>query len=887
MNEELLKYYEYLKGQKADVPDTFESFNATLSDDISARKYYDYLRQNDFDTPDSYESFQSTFGLKKKSLQDGIGDVLAPVFAEPQGGSQPVQTASAEQPIASPSDQGEILVNAPQVVQPTDEGFMDISKPVPGFVLPTEPTEFERLKAIHDDRALRKGLGIDGPDPMTAMEQAGSFAGSFNKPIVDMISSIPKAGAIVRRYLDVAMGNDPKPVQAYDMYKLGAAIDKKALDLGITYTDPRNAGSFFGEGVPSGLGSVLAIMSTGGGASAESAMAKTSVKELGLLDAGVLAGKDLGRMATTRPVVAGANMMGIQEFQQAKAAGATDEMALDVYLKNLPIGATEAIPMERAFARIANFTGGLGQVAKAATVGALEEGAQEGLQQWLTNKVAAGTYDPKREPWADLVSSMGVGAFIGFFLPMLGKAGQILTADQQKETVAAINKVLKEESVVAPKADVGTGDFTNLDKLVAEQEAKADEKPQPQPAEAKQPEQPGPAPAPETPKEEALPPKAKPEGEVKKSGVYADVPADLQERGEQVPSNLVAKTRFRNGDRIFAFPEQDAEPVELTSVAQMDKYASDQLMAYKPQEDVDKVQAIIDNEDLTTQEIADEIEALEDHPKASELSSAIKKYKAEIEEDYDKWGGRGDSEQYEEEFLAEVRRIIGPVESQPEKEVAKPEEKVDPTEPGGEKFEELRQQLESATGEEYDDEAVQLHVDASGGWDAEEDQGKPAEEVVQPKESEAYVPKDGWETHLIKAREYATNLGIDFKGKGLPDLVGEINKKLEEKPAGTPTTGEKAEPKVRITPEKVYSSKEIQKPKERSKEDIDWIMTTRLPKEKRGESVNVKLIRNGKEETISMPAHEVIVDFKNRLGLKKTTDGKSSMEQLIDCFGKK
>ena len=65
--DELEKYYQYLKGAKADVPPTFESFKTTLSDDKTSRQYYQYLRDNKFDTPDNYDSFSNTFGLKKKA----------------------------------------------------------------------------------------------------------------------------------------------------------------------------------------------------------------------------------------------------------------------------------------------------------------------------------------------------------------------------------------------------------------------------------------------------------------------------------------------------------------------------------------------------------------------------------------------------------------------------------------------------------------------------------------------------------------------------------------------------------------------------------------------------------------------------------------------------
>lgn len=66
MNEELKKYYDYLKISNADVPDNYESFAETLSDEAQAKTYFDYLKANKFDTPDTYESFAETFNLQKK-----------------------------------------------------------------------------------------------------------------------------------------------------------------------------------------------------------------------------------------------------------------------------------------------------------------------------------------------------------------------------------------------------------------------------------------------------------------------------------------------------------------------------------------------------------------------------------------------------------------------------------------------------------------------------------------------------------------------------------------------------------------------------------------------------------------------------------------------------
>ena len=69
---ELEKYYNYLKSKGADVPDSFQSFSNTLSDEQQAKKYYQYVRQKGYDAPPTFESFSSTFGLKKKRYRTGF-----------------------------------------------------------------------------------------------------------------------------------------------------------------------------------------------------------------------------------------------------------------------------------------------------------------------------------------------------------------------------------------------------------------------------------------------------------------------------------------------------------------------------------------------------------------------------------------------------------------------------------------------------------------------------------------------------------------------------------------------------------------------------------------------------------------------------------------------
>lgn len=53
----------------------------------------------------------------------------------------------------------------------------------------------------------------------------------------------------------------------------------------------------------------------------------------------------------------------------------------------------------------------------------------------------------------------------------------------------------------------------------------------------------------------------------------------LQQHGEQIVSRIDAELRWNDGQRLFAFHDQDGEPHEVRSLAELNNYAPDQLMA--------------------------------------------------------------------------------------------------------------------------------------------------------------------------------------------------------------------------------------------------------------------------------------------------------------------
>ena len=318
-----------------------------------------------------------------------------------------------------------------------------------------------------------------------ALTKGASATGAFNKPIISMASSIPKFAGIatnaLERLTNMALGKEAPDIEGNSFYKLGKWMDDKALEIGVTATDPRLDDSFLLNDIPSGLGSVASILATGnfGAASGIATQAtKFGAKE---------ALKETAKAITKRPTLASGNMMGVDEFEQAIASGQSEGKSLINYFGGLGAGFTETIPLERALTRINKITGGkLVDIAKAGTVGALEEMTQEGIQQYITNKVAQGTYDPERDLFQDVWRSMRAGGAIGLLLPGIGVAMRSMSPEQRAETKSVLNKILREkanaEGIKVETPDGVLGNDANAQKQTPDEAAQG----QPVPSQAKQ-----------------------------------------------------------------------------------------------------------------------------------------------------------------------------------------------------------------------------------------------------------------------------------------------------------------------------------------------------------------------------------------------------------------
>lgn len=269
-------------------------------------------------------------------------------------------------------------------------------------------------------------------------------------------------------------------------YKVGDAIDKYENIVQDPY-DPRVNSTY--QAVGEGLGNV-AIMAATGGAGSAGAVAKAPTLAGRL---GQLAGR-IGKNAVTAPGIIGGSMVAAPEWEEAKAAGLDDDQAFETLMKNYLVGQTEAIPIQNFLSRLNKATGGgLLQYVKRVGTQALEEGVQEAVQTYLTNKIAEKDYDPDRDPMFQVLESAKVGGIVGAILPMVGsvrarapKPTQVKLDRKIAEVQAnkAINELTTDPETDATIDEAGTLSAAErsvvegkaVEKAVQEEQAEVDSK---------------------------------------------------------------------------------------------------------------------------------------------------------------------------------------------------------------------------------------------------------------------------------------------------------------------------------------------------------------------------------------------------------------------------
>ncbi|MHC4278454.1 MAG: hypothetical protein ACYSTI_14225, partial [Planctomycetota bacterium] len=273
-------------------------------------------------------------------------------------------------------------------------------------IQPAVPTREDELQEILQAREMVAGIGAKtytGPSiyeetqaypEVSTTRKLGQVVGSFAKGLGMTVSALPESVAIAGKALDDAL---PEKIQSYPdqetkdlaTYRAGQAVHDMLEDL--FPDDPELQNSFLFSHLPRGFGSLFSFMGTG------------------------LLGRATGGTAWAVTALTGAAVESSFAYREAKEAGASEEEARWVAALNIPGGASEAIPVGRAFARMDKASrGGLKRLVMNMAAGGLEELTQETFFQTVPgNIVAQQIYDNEREWLEGTPVAAGVGGITG------------------------------------------------------------------------------------------------------------------------------------------------------------------------------------------------------------------------------------------------------------------------------------------------------------------------------------------------------------------------------------------------------------------------------------------------------------------------------------------
>jgi len=220
------------------------------------------------------------------------------------------------------------------------------------------------------------------------------------KSLINDVAGIPEWISIAAVNLSKAMNwesQEQDPTQLAG-YKLGSAMRRAAHDL--FPQNPEYQDEFLTTTLPGGVGSAVGYIGT------------------------MLLTKGMPISTPTLSAFMGASSVSAQEYRNAIEAGASDEDAMKTWIANMPIGASEAIPINRAFSKINKATGNsitkylkrliTKEGLQEASINGLEEAIQESIQNFATNATARELYDAERK----LTEGVAEGGLAGFIIGM-------------------------------------------------------------------------------------------------------------------------------------------------------------------------------------------------------------------------------------------------------------------------------------------------------------------------------------------------------------------------------------------------------------------------------------------------------------------------------------
>lgn len=232
----------------------------------------------------------------------------------------------------------------------------------------------------------------------------------------------------------IGSGDPTDPKQRY-LYKLGQGIED-TVDYLSPNENPALKDSFWATTAPDAVGSGIGFILGGGiGKIGTNLMRKgilsaaTRKAEIEALEAAAEKGAPLalklaGVASEGAEVAAlGATSQFQSAYEDALKAGADRNHALAAGLWNLPIGASEIVPLGKMLDRLDKFSGGtFSKYLVTATKETFEEAMQEAVQGLASNIVEKNLYNPAKDLLSDLAPQAAAGGVAGFLLSSLTHA---------------------------------------------------------------------------------------------------------------------------------------------------------------------------------------------------------------------------------------------------------------------------------------------------------------------------------------------------------------------------------------------------------------------------------------------------------------------------------
>lgn len=429
------------------LPSSYDAFRTAMQDEATAQKFHAALASNRAvkGIPTDYAAFADGLGLKKK-VESEVSESVSPTIAQdsplggvPVQGGEPTQTQYGVVGTDAPgSASGESIRQQPEWSTPTVEqaGVAKAQAEANNFFQQAnEPQQYSEIytgesgayqPVVTDASGSVSGEIDKTPESGGLPGYATGAAKGLTQPAGDMLKGMAKAA------YDLNLGGeyDDKQLEELGLHQLGEAINGLIPD----WATPEQKETFLYQ-TANGLG------------------------QAGGFSAMALTGNFAGLSATATVALSGAMVNGINEYEQAKAAGATDEQANKAFYYNSIVGTTEALPIMNALARLDKFTGGYagrvfvdalkdkvgGRIASDVLAGSFEEAIQEGGSKIAANIIAQNTYDQGRDLFDGVIDAMAAGAVTG---SVLSGATSTLREYAAKETTTPEQKV-KAETLAA------------------------------------------------------------------------------------------------------------------------------------------------------------------------------------------------------------------------------------------------------------------------------------------------------------------------------------------------------------------------------------------------------------------------------------------------------